>query len=108
MKFSAITTLATFLAIVNASLCTYDDHPVNGLRYYIGAEGVPDVLGICNGFWDNVKPQCGGDWQCGQAANGDLHAEFQAYRKCLPRFINDGWWYATKNQWGSIECKLRQ
>ncbi|WKT48249.1 hypothetical protein QSH57_013154 [Fusarium oxysporum f. sp. vasinfectum] len=60
MKFSAITTLATFLATVNASLCTYDDYSVNGLRYYIGADGVPDVLGICNGFWDNVKPQCGG------------------------------------------------
>ncbi|KAJ0142379.1 Uncharacterized protein HZ326_14782 [Fusarium oxysporum f. sp. albedinis] len=88
MKFSAITALATFLATVNASLCTYDDHPVNGLRYYIGADGVPD--------------------QCGQAANEDLHAEFQTYRKCLPRFINDGWWHATKNQWGSIECKLRQ
>ncbi|KAF5568914.1 hypothetical protein FPHYL_2481 [Fusarium phyllophilum] len=50
MKFSAITVLTTFLAIVHTSLCTYDDHPVNGFRHYIGADGEPDVLGIYNGF----------------------------------------------------------
>lgn len=106
MKLSILLALATSLTAVNAAECSYDEDWDN-TRYYIGADGVDDALGKCNGFWDNIKDHCRGGWTCGRQANGDLHAEL-TMAGCPPSVIHNAWWHATRNAFGHIDCKLRQ
>lgn len=109
MQFSTIAASAILLATgASAAQCRWHQSGSPILRkYYVLADGVDDVPGICGGLWDNLNGQgaCGGAIPGGCGGNGGhLRWEFTIGSACNSGAIEATWWEATRNRFGAINC----
>ncbi|KAF9781045.1 hypothetical protein IL306_014525 [Fusarium sp. DS 682] len=81
-------------------------------RYEAWSESyVPDVTGTCNNLWGQLAryPECTGpsNQYCGLDNSGQtLVWAFDVGSGCQARMVMDSWYWATKNQWGNIDCRM--
>lgn len=107
-----LSTIAAFITAASAAAsCEWKSAGIYA-QYHITADNVPDIPGICGGFWDNLNNRhfngaCTvfGDPNCGKV-DGKFDATFQVLLSCNKGHVGSAWWEATKNQYGPIDCKL--
>ncbi|KAF5990028.1 hypothetical protein FBULB1_332 [Fusarium bulbicola] len=71
---------------------------------------VPNADAVCGNLWNNLGqyPECAGvsDQYCGYDNSGSsLVCAFTTGSGCEAKSVMDSWYWATKNQWGNIDCR---
>ncbi|KAF1953841.1 hypothetical protein CC80DRAFT_568232 [Byssothecium circinans] len=110
MRFATISVaLAALSSRALAATCSYEEKEGMASSYYISASGVPDIPGVCRGLWDNLKQFADcigvGSARCQADKNGNLDWGFTNGGSCNTGMVEATWWDATKNKFGSIDCK---
>lgn len=108
VKTFAIAAVIAGASVAEAAQCRWHNSGSPALRrYYVLADGVDDVPGICGGLWDNMNGQsaCGGvvSPYCG-GNGGNLRWEFTIGAACNSGAVEAVWWEATRNRFGSVSC----
>ncbi|CAG8981834.1 hypothetical protein HYALB_00013907 [Hymenoscyphus albidus] len=108
ITISALTVLLSLAALSEAGASCKGVYRPFRNSFVVEADEVPSISDICNGFYDNLKPGCaltGG--KCG-GTNHKLHWDFNIPTTCGDRQVQDAWWAATRNKYGSIVCKIEK
>ncbi|KAL5605810.1 hypothetical protein FOVSG1_005957 [Fusarium oxysporum f. sp. vasinfectum] len=115
MRFTGIT--AVFLAALVTDHVHANERCTNQLtndwsrRYEAWSNSwVPNADAVCGNLWSNLGqyPECAGvsDQYCGYDNSGSsLVWAFTTGSGCEARSVMDSWYWATKNQWGNIDCR---
>lgn len=109
MKVSVLTVAVLANSVMALYQCNKNEITNAVFRYQVRSTlQVPDTPGICGGLWDNLKRfgECGtpsNTW-CGDAGNGILGWDFNAFVGCDNGMVESTWWEATRNNYGSVDC----
>ena len=103
------TIFTTGVAVVSADASCEGPWKGDPSRYDVRATGVPDVMAVCRGLEDNMWPhyRMSYDRRCGYLNEAEKNTLYWSiHENESPGVLMDEvWWFATKNKFGSIACK---
>ncbi|USP76921.1 hypothetical protein yc1106_04195 [Curvularia clavata] len=106
MQFSKTFALVALATTASAATCTVDGGATS--HWKVRASGVHDIPGFCGGLWDNLNHWgglCNPSYTYCNGKDGELIWNFTTGTACNRGHIESVWWEATKNEFGSIQCR---
>lgn len=80
----------------------------NSMTFRIWGNNIGDKVSgdaFCNGVYDNISCPIIWDWACQEWGDRGIYIRATIFQSCNAGDINHGWWEATKNEFGAVDCR---